>query len=216
MVARRRLVGAFFDIRFGVRTTGHVDLRDLDLHSDDRVDYQPSGLRMLGQALRKIDVCESDVFLDLGSGKGRIVLQAARYPFRRVLGVEISPQLHRIAERNLQRRRKRLRCGEVVLVNSAAETYDIPDDVSVVYMFNPFCGTPFAKVVRALVDSHDRNPRPLRIIYHHAQEEDVLLATGRVVPVWTLPSDGARPSRIYRVVPRAQAARRSAGRHPPG
>ena len=165
----RRLISAPFDDRLGVHTAGHVSLRDLDLHADDRVDDEPSGLLVLRRALRKLDMTESDVFVDFGSGKGRIVLQAAMYPFRRVLGVEISPQLHRIAMQNVQRSRHRLRCDDVVLVNSAAEEFDIPDDLTVAYFFNPFHGEPFAQVIRALITSSDRNPRPLWIIYHNAR-----------------------------------------------
>lgn len=41
------------------------------------------------------------MFLDLGSGKGRMVLSAARFPFRRIIGVELSNDLTAIARRNV-------------------------------------------------------------------------------------------------------------------
>ena len=41
-------------------------------------------------------------FLDLGSGKGRTLLMAADYPFRRVVGVELLPTLHQTAQENLR------------------------------------------------------------------------------------------------------------------
>jgi SAM-dependent methyltransferase len=204
MELRRQVVSAAFERRMGVHTAGCVSLRDLDLHAADRVDYEPTGWLVLGRALRKAGVSESDVFLDFGSGKGRVVLQAATYPFRRVLGVEISPQLHRIATQNVERSRRRLRCDDIVLTNAPAEQFDIPDDVTVVYFFNPFHGDLFATVVRALLASFDRNPRPLRIIYHNAREEETLLATGRVEVIGTFPTAAvANPTRIYRVVPGA-------------
>ena len=106
----------------------------------------------------------------------------------------------------MERSRHRLRCDDVVLVNAPAEDFDIPDDVTVAYFFNPFHGPPFAQVVRALIDSFDRNPRPLQIIYHNARDEHVLLATGRVDVVSTLQSLTANQSRIYRVVPGRRAA----------
>ena len=79
--------------------------------------------------------------------------------------------------------------------------FDIPDDVTVVYFSNPFHGKPFATVVRALIASVDRNPRPLRIIYHNARDEDALLATGRVEVVATLSAVMKNPSRVYQVTP---------------
>jgi SAM-dependent methyltransferase len=79
-----------------------------------------------------------DVFLDPGSGKGRAVLLAARYPFKRVIGVEFSESLTAIARRNMATFRARLRCHDVELVTADVVDYRIPDDVSVVYMFNLF------------------------------------------------------------------------------
>lgn len=205
----RALRWRFFDIaldcRFGVATMGKVSLEKLGLHEKDRVDYEPSRWSTLGRALRQDEVSESDVFLDLGSGKGRIVIQAAMYRFRRVLGVEISPQLHEIALRNLHRARSRLDCQDIVLVNLPAEEFAIPDDVTVVYFYNPFQGKAFATVVQALLASVDRNPRPLRIIYHNACEEAALLATGRVQMVRTvLGGPGNDPIRIYQVLSAGQ------------
>ena len=41
-------------------------------------------------------------FVDLGSGKGRTLLMASDYPFRRIIGVELLPSLHQIAQENLR------------------------------------------------------------------------------------------------------------------
>ena len=40
-------------------------------------------------------------FIDLGSGKGRAIMLAAAYPFRRIIGVEFVAELHRVAEANI-------------------------------------------------------------------------------------------------------------------
>ena len=166
----RRLISAPFDDRLGVHTAGHVSLRDLDLHADDRVDDEPSGLLVLRRALRKLDMTESDVFVDFGSGKGRIVLQAAMYPFRRVLGVEISPYSCTGSPcRTCSAAGTASGATTSSWANSAAEEFDIPDDLTVAYFFNPFHREWFSKVIRALITSSDRNPRPLWIIYHNAR-----------------------------------------------
>ena len=47
------------------------------------------------------EIRPDDVFIDLGSGMGRMVLEAARYPFKRVIGVELVEQLHDLARANL-------------------------------------------------------------------------------------------------------------------
>lgn len=59
----------------------------------DRSRYLPTAWHVLPRVLRYVGVSDSDVFVDFGCGKGRVVHQAAKRPFRRVIGVEISPDL---------------------------------------------------------------------------------------------------------------------------
>ncbi|MBZ5489392.1 MAG: class I SAM-dependent methyltransferase [Acidobacteriia bacterium] len=42
-------------------------------------------------------------FIDLGSGKGRALLMAAQYGFKRIIGVEFMPELHRVAQENIRK-----------------------------------------------------------------------------------------------------------------
>jgi hypothetical protein len=42
-------------------------------------------------------------FIDLGSGKGRALLMASAYPFKRIIGVEFMPELHRVAQENIRK-----------------------------------------------------------------------------------------------------------------
>src|SRR2546421_8092102 len=55
----------------------------------DRVWYVASGWSVLPRLLRSDGVDTSGTFVDFGSGKGRVVCQAAAYPFARVIGVEV-------------------------------------------------------------------------------------------------------------------------------
>ncbi len=177
--ARRAASVAFFDRPLGLDTSHEVSLATLGLQDEERVDYEPSGWLGVRRALRRLPTSDDDVFLDLGSGKGRVVLMAAQHPFRRVIGVELAPELHAVAGRNLAACRSRLRCQDVELVNADVTEFEIPDDVTVVYMCNPFGGTVFDAAVRAIIASRDRAPRPLRLIYQVPTEHRRLLATGR-------------------------------------
>jgi SAM-dependent methyltransferase len=141
-------------------------------------------------------VTGDDVFLDYGSGKGRVLFQAARdYPFQRIIGVELSPELNEIAQANIERNRFRLRCPDVQTVAGDAADHQVPDDVSVIYLYNPFRGTTFARVVDNIVASLDRRPRRLRVVYKSPLEEDRLLATGRFRLVRE--TRGLRPGRQW-------------------
>lgn len=167
--------------RNGIRTAGEVDLAQLGLAGADRMSYKATPWLALRRSLPQRSVSSEDVFLDLGSGQGRIVYQAARYyAFRRVIGVELSPQLHEHAVANIDRNRNRLRCGDVQLFCSDVLDFAIPDDVTIAYLYNPFTGTTFATVIDRLLASVDRRPRRLRIIYTNPVEHDRLMATRRV------------------------------------
>ncbi|WP_326819531.1 class I SAM-dependent methyltransferase [Streptosporangium sp. NBC_01756] len=177
----RRTTGQLlFERRYGVRTSEVVSLEEFGLARQDRVYYSAANWQTLRRVLPRGDVGEHDVFIDLGSGMGRMVLEAAaRYPFRKVIGVELSEELNDIARKNIAGTRLRLRCEDVRLVRSDVLDYEIPDDVSVVFLNNPFRGDTFAAAIGKLVATVDRNPRAVTVIYFNPVEEEFLLRTGR-------------------------------------
>jgi predicted RNA methylase len=195
------LSGEVIDRRYGVETSRQVQLTELGLAHEDRVGYQPSDWLILRRILRRIGVGPQDVFLDLGSGKARLVLEAARHPFKRVIGVEISPQLSMIAAANIEASRSRLRCQDIELIESDIAEFRVPDDVTVVYAFNPFGGATFEAAMRALIASFDRRPRRICLIYPTPREHDRLIESGRfrlatTVRRWRPSSDWMRRAAI--------------------
>lgn len=163
----------------GIDTTGIIEEEEIYVSEPEREGYQGSGWIDLRRMLRPGEVRPDDVFVDLGSGKGKVVMLAARYPFARVIGVEISEQLTEIARRNLASARGRRRAKQVELVTADVLEYEIPADASVVYLYNPFRGSLFDAVIAKLIDSVDRHPRTVRVIYLNPKEHDRLMATGR-------------------------------------
>ncbi|GLW08790.1 hypothetical protein Misp01_39200 [Microtetraspora sp. NBRC 13810] len=177
---RRALGRALYERRYGVRTSDVVSLTEFGLDHRERVYYSPASWRTLRRALPPREIGGHDVFVDLGSGMGRMVLEAAaHYPFKRVIGVELSAELDEIARSNVAGFRRRLRCPDVELVRSDVLDYPIPDDVSVVFLNNPFRGEIFSAAIGNLLRSVDRSPRPVTVVYYNPVEEPFLLATGR-------------------------------------
>ncbi|MGD9526707.1 class I SAM-dependent methyltransferase [Pseudonocardia sp.] len=181
--ALRRIEGVR-DRKWGIRTSDEIELAALGAEGSDRNPYAPSRWSTLEKILPPAEVTAKDVFLDLGCGMGRVLLVAAsRYRFRAVIGVEVSAELCEIARANVVAARSRLVCEDVQVVEADVLDYNVPDDVSVVFIYNSFGGHVFAHVVDGLVASFDRNPRDLRIVYHNPVEEAALLATGRILPI---------------------------------
>lgn len=127
------------------------------------------------------EVTRGSTFVDLGSGKGKALLVAGRFPFRRVTGVEIDRGLVEAAHQNILKAGRRLRAEWVESVTASATSWLIPDDTSVVFMYNPFFGQTFYDAIENVFDSYDRKPRDLHIVYTFPWEHEWLLSTGRVV-----------------------------------
>lgn len=155
-------------------------LDDLGVAAPGRLNYQPSRYISLRRGLRGAHVTSDDVFLDYGCGKGRVLAQAARgYPFGRVLGVEISAELAEVARANLVRARSGARVADDDVVVADAASWPLPDDVTYVYMYRPFTGKVFETVIGRIIESLERRPRRLTLIYVYPELEEVILRTGR-------------------------------------
>lgn len=100
---------------------------------------QPSVLR---RALQTLPPVGDYTFVDLGCGKGRALAVASEFPFRHVVGVDLSDRLAQVARSNARVLRKRYpeRPSIEVEVGNAL-TFSLPDDRKkrVVYcLFNSF------------------------------------------------------------------------------
>jgi len=181
--ARKRELSEAFDARFGTDTSRTWHWSDLDATGPDvpplwryypimRADFDP--------VMRAIDMRHEDfAFVDLGSGKGRALLLASDWPFRRVIGVEISPTLHAIAEKNVHvYRSPAQRCARFELVCCDAAIWEPPDDDLLLYLFQPFPEDVFARVMDNLRASLERNPRPLVVMYVNPVFERAVLRPG--------------------------------------
>jgi len=83
--------------------------------------------------------------VDLGSGKGRALIIAARMGFQRVIGVEFAAELADIARRNLAITEAR---AEVILGD--AGEYALPDGALGIYLYNPFSVEVMRKIAAQL------------------------------------------------------------------
>ncbi|MGH2838582.1 MAG: class I SAM-dependent methyltransferase [Thermoleophilaceae bacterium] len=171
--------------RYGVKTYGNIPPEELGFPPAGRDYvgglYRASSWPVLRHVFKELRISQQDVFVDYGSGMGRVLILAARQPFKRVLGVEMSEELNEVARENIDRHRDRLRCDDVEIVNADAREWEVPDDLTIAYFYCPFPPRIFEGVVRQLLASVDRRPRRLRVVYYlmTAEDRELLLATGR-------------------------------------
>jgi hypothetical protein len=111
--------------------------------------------------------------VDLGSGRGRVLLMASERPFRRVLGVEFAAELHASALDNIRRfPRGRMRCTNVSSIYADAASFVFPLDPLVIYLNNPFSEQVMTSVLRNLGSSYEYEPRPIMVVYQQRVLEE--------------------------------------------
>jgi hypothetical protein len=184
----RRVNERVLELRYGVATSEHVYHEDLGLDTENRVWHDPSDWVAIRRALARLRVGPDDVFVDFGSGLGRALLVASTLPFRRVVGIELSAELSARARRNLVRSRIRRRADKVEVVTADALEWPIPPDLTVAYLYCPFTGDVFRRVIDKLLQSVDEHPRPLRLVYNYPFEHNQLVRNERMRVLSVAPS----------------------------
>ncbi len=115
------------------------------------------------------------VFIDLGSGKGRTLLMASDYPFRRIMGVELLPALRQAAQENLSKyRSESQKCFALEAICGDATEFSFPAEPIVLYLFNPFPESGLRRAVANLEQSLRDHPRAVYVLYHNPLLEHVL------------------------------------------
>jgi SAM-dependent methyltransferase len=205
-VLLRALDERYYERHFDIRSGGYIAPAELGAANQQYIGYQGTDYRTLREIMRRLRVrAGHDVFLDLGAGKGRAVIMAATQPFKRIIGVEIAPELVAIAEQNLERARHRLTCKDVRVVVGDATTFPVPDDANIVFMFNPFRGEVLAAALRNLEGSWKRAPRALRVVFVNPRHVDAEIE--RLMGGWLRESEAftARAGEFRTVIYEASA-----------
>lgn len=161
-----RLSELFYEWRLGIISDTEILLDRLGITDTGCHDYLATGYIRFHQLMRHITIREGkDVFLDYGSGMGRAVILAATYHFHRVIGVELAESLHLTAQENVRRALRRLRCRDIELHNIDAREFRVPDDVTVVYFWNPFSGEVLRQVLTNIRQSIAECPRIVTVLH---------------------------------------------------
>lgn len=166
----RPVVQDEFDLQYGVETSTRVHPTDLKIDSPNWIyagGYWPTPTEIIHGALSALPIRYEDfVFVDFGSGKGRVLLQASDLPFRRIIGVEFSSALHKIAVSNIKRyKNDRQKCREIESVCMDFTQFEIPREPLVAFLYNPSSEVIMATLANNIAQSLNQNPRELWIIY---------------------------------------------------
>jgi SAM-dependent methyltransferase len=161
-----------FDRLHGTDTSGFAAAEDLPENEGARAyacfyaGSQPNVLRLAIAALPPVDPC---TFVDLGCGKGRALLVASEFPFRDIVGVELSPALAKIARRNAASMARRFpRRTAVRVAVGDASAFPLPAGDLVLFLYHPFGAEVVAGVVAGVEAAIAAAPgRSIYVVYYN-------------------------------------------------
>ncbi|HQI39722.1 MAG TPA: class I SAM-dependent methyltransferase [Ignavibacteriaceae bacterium] len=161
----------YFELKYGISTSKIVRREDLDIsekskqHSEE---YKPTRIRHFRLLIKSLDLPKDSVFVDMGSGKGRVLLMASLNNFKRVTGVELSSQLCEIARENKAKFEKALgKQLPINIVNIDVLEYNVQNDENVFYFYNPFDNYIMERIIERIKQSLIDNPRKIWLIINN-------------------------------------------------
>lgn len=176
---RKDLSGWFFDRRHGVDTNRKVPRDELtgmpQKTRQHAGEYSPSSPALFRRIVRESRIDPRHfAFVDLGCGKGRVLIAAADYPFRSIVGIEADAALCQIARRNLER----VHLNAERVMHADARTAEFPEGNMFIFMYSPFRGPVFEAVAQRLAGLAREPGRAMIIAYSADWEAEALERTG--------------------------------------
>lgn len=154
--------------KYGINTTGEDELKKLKKKGKNFAHatiYMPVSYHIIEKAIEKIPSANKNHFIDIGCGKGRALVVAAHYGFKKITGIEWAEKLSNEANKNLHLTKTNFPSIVTEIINGDAAIYEIPADADCIFLFNPFDDFIMKKVVANIFKSLKENPRTLHVIY---------------------------------------------------
>lgn len=168
----------FYDWKYGTDTNRRVEMSTLPIESTNRGNakrYGATKAQPFMKLMRRLEIPSNSVFVDIGSGKGKVLLMAAQCGFERIIGIDFSPELCAIARVNIAAFQKRhLLHSAIEIVECDAISYRFSPEENVFFIFDPFNGKVLKQVLERLRISLKEALRKVWFIYHSPEHHNVI------------------------------------------
>jgi len=151
----------FWDKRLGIKTDYNLLAQEDTTALKDSCHYEPTPYHVIESILNRLKFGSDDVFVDLGCGKGRVVLSVAKKKLKKIIGLEAHKDIFNIARDNLEK--IKVKNTPVEILNADVTTFDMKEG-TIFFMFNPFGMATQKCVIERIGNSLITNPRQVRII----------------------------------------------------
>ncbi len=167
--------------KYGIHTSGADELKNLENLGVDishATIYMPASYALLEELLSLPLLKKYYYFADIGCGKGRAICVAAHFGFNKVLGLELSKDLCKIAKENIAETKKIFPQLDAKIINNDAYYFEIETGMDCLFMFNPFDEFVMEAVMENVKISLTKKDRPMAIIYLNNLHEQPILKAG--------------------------------------
>ncbi len=181
------LYDLYYDLKHGYDTYSWVPVEEFDVEDSQKehaVIYQATRVIPLRRLFKKLNIPKEYSFIDIGCGKGRVLLIAAEYGFEEVKGIEFSANLSAIANENISKYKTKTRSQahfDVITIDAA--DYKFNDIEDVFFLFNPFDEVILKKVLDNICESLKEHNRSVWMIYANAVHRELIEKTMKIVSV---------------------------------
>ncbi|MBI5473697.1 MAG: methyltransferase domain-containing protein [Ignavibacteriae bacterium] len=161
----KRLNNLYWEFRLGVSTRGIVDIENPDSYH-----YATMFYSTIQRMMRFLNLQPSDVVIDIGSGRGRILCCAARFAVLKVVGIDLSAALCDDARENAARMRERR--APIEVHRGFAQEFGYGTG-TVFTLFNPFGAATLDAVLAKIRSDRQNATQPARFAYANPVHGDI-------------------------------------------
>lgn len=147
-----------------IKTTG----RD-DSNSDlTNYPYEATSYLILKELSNSGYITKKDKLIDYGSGKGRVDFYLAYATKTKMIGIEYDERLY---NKSLENHNTAISSTRVEFINCCATKYEVPDDITGAYFFNPFSIEILQQVLNNIYTSFDNDKRNITLFFYYPSDK---------------------------------------------
>ncbi len=133
--------------------------------------YQGSSYFALFKVFEEIKKYKDEyVFFDIGCGKGRALIVAEYYGFKKLIGIDLDPELISAAEFNLKGRKFKNPESEFNIQTANAIQFQYDNQPTIYFLFNPFGKEVLLEAVKRI---NEQNKEAKKFIYLNPKHKEV-------------------------------------------
>ena len=166
--------GKAFDKEYGIDTASPVTLKKLVIPYESKEfsePYYPTNLAVLDNVFSSIPDIQNSKLLDVGCGKGRVLIKGFLNNMKSVTGIEFSSELCEICVHNISAiETLTSHKTHTKVLNMDILDYDFDERFDIIFMFNPFNHVVVNHVLEKIVAQKEQ----IYLCYFHDLYKDLL------------------------------------------